>query len=311
MKQFKNILVVVDQQISHQENSAIAQAAELAQRNNAKVTLMDVITAPDDTVNAYKDIISASELTQMMAKQRDKDLVSMVNELRTNNIDANTKIAIGTNFIEIIRQVLRSGHDLIIKIATGNDSRFASSDFHLMRKSPCPVWLLKQQEVAHCQHILAAVDITQENTDEGKRLNQLIMELATSLAQWKNGNLHLLSCWTLYGESALRHNSFLKVSDSKLASIIDEEQNSLQQRLDAFGANYDSFTFTQHLIKDKPDHGIPKFVERHTIDTVVMGTVGRSGISGLLIGNTAETVLQSIDASVVTVKPSGFKSPVK
>ena len=41
-----------------------------------------------------------------------------------------------------------------------------------------------------------------------------------------------------------------------------------------------------------------------------MGTLARSGIAGLLIGNTAENVLSAIDASVLTVKPADFVTPV-
>ena len=43
---------------------------------------------------------------------------------------------------------------------------------------------------------------------------------------------------------------------------------------------------------------------------VVMGTLARSGIRGLLIGNTAERILDDLDASVIAVKPPGFVSPV-
>jgi universal stress protein E len=42
-----------------------------------------------------------------------------------------------------------------------------------------------------------------------------------------------------------------------------------------------------------------------------MGTVGRAGIAGLLIGNTAEKILHQVECSVMTVKPDGFVSPVK
>ncbi|RZW20858.1 MAG: universal stress protein UspA and related nucleotide-binding protein [Desulfobulbaceae bacterium] len=41
-----------------------------------------------------------------------------------------------------------------------------------------------------------------------------------------------------------------------------------------------------------------------------MGSVGRSGIPGLLIGNKAEKLLNSINCTVLTVKPDGFKTPV-
>jgi universal stress protein E len=42
-----------------------------------------------------------------------------------------------------------------------------------------------------------------------------------------------------------------------------------------------------------------------------MGTLGRAGIAGLLIGNTAEKILHQVECSVMTVKPDGFVSPVK
>ena len=41
-----------------------------------------------------------------------------------------------------------------------------------------------------------------------------------------------------------------------------------------------------------------------------MGTVARSGVPGLLIGNKAEKVLSGIDCTVLAVKPSGYVSPV-
>jgi nucleotide-binding universal stress UspA family protein len=41
-----------------------------------------------------------------------------------------------------------------------------------------------------------------------------------------------------------------------------------------------------------------------------MGTVARTGINGLLMGNTAEMILTQIDCSVLAVKPQGFVSPV-
>lgn len=43
----------------------------------------------------------------------------------------------------------------------------------------------------------------------------------------------------------------------------------------------------------------------------IMGTVGRTGIPGFLIGNTAETVLRQVACSVLAVKPTGFVTPVQ
>ena len=62
--------------------------------------------------------------------------------------------------------------------------------------------------------------------------------------------------------------------------------------------------------KGHPDDVIPDLVRHSDIDLVVMGTVGRTGIPGLFIGNTAEEVLGQIDCSILAIKPPGFESPV-
>jgi len=45
-------------------------------------------------------------------------------------------------------------------------------------------------------------------------------------------------------------------------------------------------------------------------ELIVMGTIRHAGIEGILIGNTAETILHRIDCSVLAVKPEGFVTPV-
>ena len=41
-----------------------------------------------------------------------------------------------------------------------------------------------------------------------------------------------------------------------------------------------------------------------------MGTVGRTGVAGLVVGNTAETILEQLQCSILALKPPGFVSPV-
>ena len=66
----------------------------------------------------------------------------------------------------------------------------------------------------------------------------------------------------------------------------------------------------KHLIKGFPSKVIPEFAQKIDADLVVMGTIGRTGIPGLIIGNTAEDILNQIHCSVLAVKPADFVSPV-
>jgi nucleotide-binding universal stress UspA family protein len=65
------------------------------------------------------------------------------------------------------------------------------------------------------------------------------------------------------------------------------------------------------LLEGEPERAISHFVDSNGVDLVVMGTVARSGIPGLVMGNTAERVLQRLRGSVLAVKPPGFVSPVE
>lgn len=52
------------------------------------------------------------------------------------------------------------------------------------------------------------------------------------------------------------------------------------------------------------------FSEYSSAALIVIGTVGRSGIQGMLLGNTVEKVLDTCDCSILTVKPDAFASPI-
>ncbi len=41
-----------------------------------------------------------------------------------------------------------------------------------------------------------------------------------------------------------------------------------------------------------------------------MGTLGRSGVAGFVIGNTAERVIKALNTSLLAIKPGGFVSPI-
>jgi nucleotide-binding universal stress UspA family protein len=64
------------------------------------------------------------------------------------------------------------------------------------------------------------------------------------------------------------------------------------------------------LLKGDATQSIAALATELSTDLIVMGTIGRTGVSGLLIGNTAEDVLQTAHASVLTVKPKKIVSPI-
>jgi nucleotide-binding universal stress UspA family protein len=65
------------------------------------------------------------------------------------------------------------------------------------------------------------------------------------------------------------------------------------------------------LRRGSVDDVIGECVVADGVDLVVVGTIGRTGLTRRLVGNTAERVLQRVPCSVVGVKPDGFAPSVR
>jgi universal stress protein E len=308
MQRFKNILVVVDELNISSDNPAVQRGAELARQNDAALTLLHVFDEPQASIKQYQDFVSADELSSLLTQNKSVALEKLVIPLRSSLFQVGSRVVIGRGFIEIISQVLRNDFDIVIKVAQTQGNHLDSNDIHLMRKCPCPVWLIRKENKSNA--VLAAIDLRLEESIAGQQMNRLIMDLASSLVKWDKAKLHMICCWTLFGEDALRNSGFLKISSEKLTAMLDAERVEYQARQKNLAMAYNIDEQQLVLIKGKPDYIIPEFVHDKHINTVVMGTVGRTGIPGLIIGNTAETVLHSIDTSIIAVKPSDFISPV-
>jgi universal stress protein E len=157
--------------------------------------------------------------------------------------------------------------------------------------------------------ILAAVD-TDPDDDSKDALNSTIMELATSLAQPEQSELHVVHAWTMYGEHLLRGRG--RVPEQQMATWLHETKDRHQLTLDGLLGKYDVTNLAHriHLVKGEAASVIAKLAREKQVDLIVMGTVCRSGTAGFFIGNTAEKILRDVDCSVLTVKPEGFVSPV-
>jgi len=80
-----------------------------------------------------------------------------------------------------------------------------------------------------------------------------------------------------------------------------------QQLLDEMVARANEYpgTFSTELIYGRPVHVIPRFVETHGIDEVVIGSRGRDGTVRFLLGSVAETVVRRVPVPVTVVRSKG------
>ncbi len=308
MQRFKNILFYVDGQDA--PSASLSRAVKLAESNEARLTLVDVIE-PVDTPSEIKSRFHV-ELSDLLKEQRGQALQQLCEPFQQEDHLIYTKVLVGLSFVEIIKYVDNGEFDLLIKQArppAGISERiFGSHDLHLLRKCPCPVLIDRPGSSAHYQRILAAVDT--KPTKSGSS-DTLVMDLATSLAEREQAGLDVIHAWDLQGESTFRSGRF-RLPGMELENMLrhqaEIQQDKLADLLGNYGMKVDDDNV--HLVKGESAEAINQLAEHQASDIIVMGTVGRVGIPGLFIGNTAEEVLQTTQSSVLAVKPQGFKSPV-
>ncbi len=311
MRNFQRILISLVGDTD--EFTAVERGVSLARRVGASVTLVDVVEDPP----WYLGVLPAtSTLFDEELRARRERLESLASSLGAQAQTVSTELLRGRPEIETIRQVLRGGHDLVVKRAQeGEDGLVVSPDMRLLRNCPCPVWLVRRaQESRLFARILAAVDPVLDEADasaaQKTALNQKILDLATSLADWQGAELHVIHAWEPIGEGLSRRWGI--GSEEVITECIEQMHTAARRALDHVVAPYlDRIGAAHlHLINGDPGQAIPSFAATHRVDLIVMGTVARTGISGLIIGNTAETILQRVRCSVLAVKPDGFVSPV-
>ena len=308
MQRFKNILFVADGRTD--DSPALRRAVGLAESNQARLTLIDVLKP----VDAFAEVAAMTglDLEGQLRQRRLDELATMIGRYQQEGLMSYTMVKFGTPFIEIIRAVHRNAYDLVIKAARPPadivERVFGSTDLHLLRKCPCPVWIDHPDAASRYRNILAAIDPV-DPEDGG--CSALVLALGRSLAERESAAMTVLHAWEVFGESLISEGRY-KLSATEVAQILSQAEarhgEALVQAIEQAGL--EPSTTDRRLINGPAAAVIRRLAEELPADLVVMGTVGRTGIPGFFIGNTAEEVLQTIRASVLAVKPAGFVSPV-
>jgi nucleotide-binding universal stress UspA family protein len=308
MKRFKNILFFADGNAG--STWALERAVKLATINEARLTVMDVISDRETSAELKERL--GTDLNAILRDRMQQQLDELIAGFREHDDLIYSRVETGIDFVEVIRAVLRNGHDLVMKAARppeGFSRRLlGSTDLHLLRKCPCPVWIDRPAVSHPYRNILAAVNPS-EKTDGG--CSRMVMDLASSLASRESAQLSVVHAWKMHGESTLR-NGRGRISGKELELLIETTRSERRKRLDDLLEHYglDSEADNVYLRKGPTAATIRDLGSRMDADLLVMGTIGRTGIPGFFIGNTAEELLQTTSASILAVKPESFVSPV-
>ncbi len=210
----------------------------------------------------------------------------------------------------IVRQVLRHKPSLLIASPTqrGRAKRFwlGRNDFRLIEACPCPVLFMKTRRPYTDAVVLAAVDPS-HSFAKPAQLDEQIVRFGGTFATALGGALHAVYAYDPLPLAAL-------ASEVPLGEAAEAMEASAQARARKdFARALKGTRITpsrRHLVPRHPIDAIESTAREMDAGIVVMGAISRSGVKRLVLGNTAERVLDRLPCDVVVVKPRHFVSAV-
>jgi universal stress protein E len=306
---YQKILAVIEPELPTQKS--LARAIDIAKINGASITAFLTIYDFSYEMTTMLSMDERENMRQAVIDDRTDWLVNLVSDqFSTQDVSIDVKIVWHNRPYEsIIYEVMVKGYDLIVKGTKANDSLksviFTPTDWHIMRKAPVPVLLVKEHDWPLGGQIIAAINVG-VNVKEHISLNEEITKQALHFAKLLSSNVHLVHSYT--GTPA---NVVIEIPEFDPAAYDESAKQHHEHSMQIHANRHHINKAYCHVDIGLPEEVVPKYAKQLDAELVVLGTVGRQGISAALIGNTAEHVIDKINCDVLAIKPDGFVSPVK
>lgn len=293
-------------------NESLHQALHLSNKCSSQVTLLSVIKTLDEFKEIHHISGSALDILDEATQHYHNVLKAHIHVLGKQypNIKFATQIRIGIPFIEIIKEAKETNSSLIMIDFYRNTKKQAcqrgSNTLNLMRKSEIPIWSVSKKPKV-ISNVVAAVDLTNQDYQD---FNSKLISLAVEFCKTVGASLTCCHVWKLECEDFLKNWS--GYSDIDIALLSQKLRNERMERLNLLLLPYvnNAVPIQVKLLEGEPRDVLPKYVSSNEIDLVILGSMSRAGISGFVMGNTAESMINQLGCSVITLKPDSFKSPV-
>lgn len=304
------------------EQPAVRTALALAEAQGAALEVFACVEPPRDLAILAR--LAGEDPDRLMAAAVDRTRSAVRDSLDRILPDRPVALQVTTGkpYLEIIRHVARTGCDFVVKTAeplSGLDRvLFSSTDQHLLRKCPCPVWLTAPGAATRPKRVVAAVDLDLADAAEPGTLgalNRRVVEAACLIAGAPEAEVTVLHAWDAIGEGmiwAFSGDDRSRLSSERYVTEILEARRAAMDRLlaDIRTGGASRPRLLPRLARGAPEVVIRQECRDLAADVVVLGTVARTGLGGVFIGNTAENIINGLDCPVLAVKPEGFVSPL-
>ena len=224
-------------------------------------------------------------------------LADIAQELKEDGYDVTTQQAWNETFHETIINAQQAENcGLVIKQHFPENplkrALLTPDDWKLLRYCPCPVLIAKTNRPWTEGSILAAVDVG-NSSGEHRRLHASLISNAFEVASIAKATLHVFTA----------HPSPMLSASDPTFQLRETIEARYRQQCASFVKEFELDEGQMHIKEGPADVLIPEMAKQLDAVVTVIGTVARTGLSGALIGNTAEVVLDAVETDVLVLKP--------
>jgi universal stress protein E len=309
MSTIRRILVAV-KELNGKPLPAVLKAAQLARGYGAALELFHALDSPlyadPDAIRERGQNLLEQDLRQKAVRR----LEAIADRLRGHGIKVTVSVEWDYPCHEaIIRRAQTAKADLIVASCHAGRHRvpwlLRLTDWELLRLSPLPVLLVKNPHPYRRPVVLAAVDPSLAH-DKPLQLDKEILRVGNALSAALRGNLHAVHAYARFPVNVppeiLRPGS--------LDAMEKEAERSATMRFARALRPVRIARSRQYLIASPPNEAIAQASRKSHCAIAVMGAISRSGFKRLLIGNTAERILDDLACDILVIKPAKFNNRI-
>jgi len=285
MTSLQRIIVATD--FSGPATRATARAARLPLADGAEVRLLHC--APH---------LPAKAKAAAMARIREQLGAVKEGLARSKHMKVVTEIAEGDPFVEIVRAARRGHADLVVlgrHSKRGLDWSLGTTAERVVRKGSTPVLVVGPEPVRPYLRPVVAVDLSD--------VSRTVLELARRVLGTAVP-LRLVHAYHPPFDGFMRMSMPRAELQSFRAEYRDQAREGVRELIARFGEGAPAWHAS---VKDgDPRSVVLREIKKHHADVVVLGTHGRSGLSHLLLGSVAESILREAPCDVLVGRPERF-----
>ena len=286
----KQLGIVVAVDGSPASNAAAFWAARDAALRNIPLTVINAVATPTTTWPP----VPYPESLAVRLEDEGKKAIMHAMKIAEDAMPADRKVTIGRELVyssPAPALIKMSDEAEMIVVGTAGRGLLArgvlgSVSSTVVRHAGCPVAVIRDEELPDPQDpVLVGID--------GSAVSEHATAIAFDEASRRGVDLIALHAWS---------DVTTEVPALDWATVEEEAQRSLAESLAGWRQRYPDVTVHRVVVRDRPARNLIEQAE--SAQLVVVGSHGRGGLTGMLLGSVSNTLVHSVRIPVIVAKPA-------